>query len=935
MTNTLSVSNAEELESALASAKGGDTIALAGGDYGHLKLWDVKQAFIKYDAPVTITSADPGDMASFSEVVINGGKNIVFDSIVFDYQFDSSDSIKARPFEIKSSEGIAFRNSVFSGDVAQGISASRDGLGTAFGLSVRDSSDIAVEGTEFATWSHAALFSNIDGLVVRGNDIHDIRSDGLDFVSVRSAVIEDNYLHDFRDHVDSTSHRDMIQFWTNGTDKPSTDIVIRGNTLDIGEGSWTQSIFMRNEEVDTGRAGAEMFYRNLLIEDNVIHNAHGHGITVGTTDGLTIRGNTILRAEGEMHGLTGTVTTPKMKVSTGSQNVAIEDNITGAITGFEGQADWAMGNNVLVQPSEYLDHFITSSLATVDGANNFVARPDSDIENARAGASSTLLDDAPAKVAPKFDVSSSAEDTHTLIFDAGLTMGPVGIVSGKEADFIWSFGDGSTAKGPLVQHEFEDAGCYDVSLQVIMKDGTAAQVSYEVGISGDDILSFDQKTGQFKTMDYGADVLLDADGASMSQADGEMALRLGTDGVQASVARSHLSKFAGTDNFEMSMTLKADTGGEPWGEVARFHESFGIYIDQSGTLKVNLYPEDGSRPQLVSVGVRLNDGAAHDITIKYDGVAGEAQLVIDGTVNTSKAISGALGGGGWDLTFGNPSGKKNFEGELSAFSLSAESTDFPIHAGTGIPDAGPVPADPIVTPDIPEPEVPAQSDETDGAETAPPTPPQEEDSGDAGPLLLGGYKLDIASVETSSDIEVVGDAHVTGTGRDRALSFDGEGDSVALGRLTEFEASQRLAFTVDFTNDDTDGEGQRLVWNHLKLGLTLKDDGLHAHVGNDDKHFSKGFKVEGLGLDDGKKHSATVMVDAQADRLQIVVDDVLVFEETETDFDFVGAGGREWGWSLGTAWTSGFEGEVHGFEVTDAFDFVETAPVQEDPMLAI
>ena len=87
----------------------------------------------------------------------------------------------------------------------------------------------------------------------------------------------------------------MIQFWTNGTTSPSTNITISENFLDSGNGEWTQSIFMRNEAVDSQGAGTEMFYQNVLIENNVIYNAHTHGITVGEADGLIIRNNTILQ----------------------------------------------------------------------------------------------------------------------------------------------------------------------------------------------------------------------------------------------------------------------------------------------------------------------------------------------------------------------------------------------------------------------------------------------------------------------------------------------------------------------------------------------------------------------------------------------------------------------------------------------------------------
>ena len=104
-----------------------------------------------------------------------------------------------------------------------------------------------------------------------------------------------NHFFDFDTAADSDDHGDMIQFWTAGTSRPSTNITIRGNVLNSGRGGWTQSIFIRNEMVDTGRAGDDMFYRNITIEDNVIYNAHAHGISVGETHGLIIRNNTILR----------------------------------------------------------------------------------------------------------------------------------------------------------------------------------------------------------------------------------------------------------------------------------------------------------------------------------------------------------------------------------------------------------------------------------------------------------------------------------------------------------------------------------------------------------------------------------------------------------------------------------------------------------------
>uniref|UniRef100_UPI003A958871 hypothetical protein n=1 Tax=Kordiimonas sp. TaxID=1970157 RepID=UPI003A958871 len=163
--------------------------------------------------------------------------------------------------------------------------------------------------------------------------------------------------------------------------------------------------------------------------------------------------------------------------------------------------------------------------------------------------------------------------------------------------------------------------------------------------------------------------------------------------------------------------------------------------------------------------------------------------------------------------------------------------------------------------------------------------------------------------------------------------FDGKRDFVELGRLTEFENSQEIAFSVDFTSDNTTNRAERLVWNHEKIGLSLEGGGVRVHVGNTASKFDEGFLVTGLGLNDGNQHSATVMVNAETDRLQIIVDDVLVLDKEDTDFNFVGAGGHEWGWSLGTSWNRWFEGEVYDFQVSDDFNFVEQVS-DEDMILA-
>lgn len=894
------VSDSAGLYEALSKATGGDTIKLAAGDYGSLILNTNSGFDFTYDGAVTITSEDPADQASFSKMVIHGGRNITFEDITFDYEFNSEDPVWHRPFEVSNSENITIRDSVFLGDVAEGVSNTRDGFGYAYGLFVRGGENIILENNEFTSWELGAYFNDIDGLTVSQNEFHDLRRDGVNLSDVRSVLIEGNHFHSFRDHPDSTSHRDFIQFWTTGTSRPNTDIVIRENILDIGEGSWTQSIFMRNEEVDTGRAGEEMFYQNVLIEENVIHNGHTHGITVGETAGLTIRNNSVLHAKSEMHGLEGVVTIPNINIKPASTSVAIEGNITGGITGYENQPGWTVDGNAIIQPAGYFEAFVTSSLDAVAGAHNFVALPGGLIETLQAGATRTQFDDAPDILTPQFQVHSDLASSHVLILDASLTVGPLGLVSESDADFLWSFGDGSTAEGRIVKHEYASPGHHDVTLTVAAKDGTTAQAQFTAGIVGDDVLQFDAQAGLFEVQAYGEETALDGSGLPLQNtADGHV-LKLGGEGTQASIAASELSQFFGTDSFALSMSLKADSATS-WGEVARIHMSFIVSVDQSGNLWLELFTDNGSRVRWASEGVSVNDGAVHDVKIGFDGKAGVAEIVIDGQPFMIDNVLGALGGDARDLVFGNPWNQKNFDGELGAFDLNASSKDYPVLQGPIEPYTGE--SDPSEQPDKDECALPGQDN----------------------------YAADFAAL---SDAQLKGGAQVLTIENDSFVVLDGRKDYVDIGRLEMAESTDQLSFSVDFSKAQADQGHMRLVWNHDTIGLKLTADGLAIRIGLEDGSFSKvkAIRINSLGLDDTETHQVVVLADAAADHLQVILDGELVLDRQDLDIEFPSTVGNEQGWTLGTNRKPDFYGEIYDFHVDASAEFM--LPADDSSLVA-
>ncbi|MGY9046359.1 hypothetical protein P775_05695 [Puniceibacterium antarcticum] len=336
-----------ELAQTLSNAMQGGVLLLAGGDYGKLSLRDVRASD---GSPLVLRSADPANPARFSGMTLRDVHNVLLENLVFDYTFREGDALSLRPFEIIRSSGVTIRNTVFDGDLARNRIQADDGFPTAFGLSVRQVSAFTLENTEIRTFYRGIVVSESGDITVRGNDLHDIRMDGMNFAQVEQVLIENNHIHDFARSLTSKDHADMIQFWTASTTAPSQHIVIRDNILNSGHGWYTQSIFMRNELVDTGRAGAEMFYRDVTIANNVILNAHAHGITIGETDGLTITNNSLLRnARSEGAKDHRSLWTPRISVAASSRNVTVARNVMSRIVGFENQGDWSLMRNLEIQ----------------------------------------------------------------------------------------------------------------------------------------------------------------------------------------------------------------------------------------------------------------------------------------------------------------------------------------------------------------------------------------------------------------------------------------------------------------------------------------------------------------------------------------------------------------------------------------------------------
>lgn len=671
----LTVSTAAQLRSALSSASGGDTILLASGNYGHLGLTPRDGIDVTFPANVTIASANPQSPAIITGLDLRGGENITFKDITFDYTFEGGPT-HTRPFHVTGSENIAFRNCTFDGDVARGVSEAADGYGYGIGLSINTSSGVVVDGCEFFDFHRGAVFGRVTDLKVTNNDIHSLRMDGLNFGQVTNVLIEDNLIHNFKRSPIANDHADMIQFWTNGATYPSSNVVIRNNHLDIGAGSPSQSIFMRNDQVDRGLAGEEMFYRNILIENNVIVNSHAHGITVGETAGLIIRNNTVLHDDGAAaDGSDPAVNIPRINVSDNATNVTITQNMTSDINGWKGQPGWTVGSNLLVQnqdplgPGYYGDLFLASTLdLNADRLHEFQIIPGSLADQKTIGASATL-EKSSAGLDVAFHVTQPASgDESTRIFDATFSTYngkplPAGTI------YQWTFSDGTKMTGAVVNHTFSESGPQDATLTVRLPIGSIGTADADLVVQDKTLVEM-TSDGRFLVSDDGFDTIIARQTLSGQAASTQTGLQLGGTGAVATVGHTYIDALFGVDEFRFSLSLDADTANAQ-GEVFRIHGSMITSVNSNGEFVVRLFSTDGTNTVLTSTGKRVNDQAEHDIDITLDN--GTVSLWVDGKLASERSFDGQLRDyGGRSLTFGNAWGRQNFDGDLTAFEISLE-----------------------------------------------------------------------------------------------------------------------------------------------------------------------------------------------------------------------------------------------------------------------
>lgn len=441
-----------ELDQALASIGPRGEIVLTGDVYEGLTLYDARHPFAAEYQDLVIRADDHGPPPTIRRMSLSGARNIRLSGVRFEP--GPLTSTRDKPYQALRVSGLVIVDSAFVGPHGLDGDAAFGALG--FGLVVRGATGLKLLNCAFRMFHRAVVISMSSDVQIVGSRFTEMSSDGVNLEEVADVTIAGNHFSDFAKPPGQTYHQDFLQLWSVNAKTPSRDILVEDNFFSSGRGDSTQSIFLRNERVDSYDGGDAMFYRDLTIRNNVIHNGHLHGITVGETVGLTIVGNTLVQNFREDEDRP--VNTPAINIRRASRDVRIEGNILAKPLG-PVEASWsAAGNRSLQMRDPLAPEYIGSALRN-PLARGAAAPADFEVIDGGPGADVRRL--AGART-PLLHIRAEIEGDGTGAFGLGdaASGGPA------QAAAVWFVDGGEVGAGPTLRHRFSGAGRHTVAAEV-------------------------------------------------------------------------------------------------------------------------------------------------------------------------------------------------------------------------------------------------------------------------------------------------------------------------------------------------------------------------------------------------------------------------------------------------------------------------------------
>lgn len=602
---TITVSNSAQLTSALKQAAGGDTIQLATGNYG-----DFSFSGKTFSSEVTIISQDASKPATFNTMSLSSVGNLTIDSIFVDFTPTAESLDHHSGLRVRDGTNITITNSVFEGGVSP-----VDGLLIGRGIAVLGGENIVITNNDVSQFRRGILTSDIDGLNVSYNHVHENRTTTLSGGDVRNVLIEGNHLESSspNNFGGAGDHGDFIHYWTMPDQVgPSTNFVIRNNFIEQGTGTGLLGIYLDNNSNPQG-------FTKVLIENNVIHNSNGQGMRLEDVNGGIVRNNTLLQSTGDYH------TAPRIRVEDGSKNIVLENNIVSNTTVGKG-FDNAAANNIVERGTIVVQHDSAAE-------PNYVGK---------------LFANLPISNGNLADLQKIP---GALPANAGANLTPGMLVAGNDTGGATGGGD-STGGGSTGG---TDSG-----------GGTGGSIGGGVVVTppvlDDYMLDFVKLIGTSQ-LQGNAKVVTTPDGP---------VLRF--DGAGDYVKLGRLTQFEKSQELSVSIEYEKDVAGGGEDRLVWNHKKLGVSVVDDGLL-VRVGTADGKFTPIVIKNLGLNDTDKHQITVMVDAATDRIQVVVDDklVLDNDDLDFQLMGAGGreWGWSLGTNWGR-DLDGDISDFSIEGD-----------------------------------------------------------------------------------------------------------------------------------------------------------------------------------------------------------------------------------------------------------------------
>lgn len=348
----LRAGDAGELARVLARCSGGETVALAGGDWEPVTLEG-----LRFDPPVTLRAETPDAPPVLPRLALRDCAGLELRALHFAYRFQPGQEWRETPFAVSGCRAVSFTGCVFRGDTGAGSARGVDITGAPWGNGprLRDCTDSHLVRCRITGFRQGAVVAQSAGCSIQGCRIEANGNDNVRLVEIRDMLVEGNYLGQQASHPDEPFHNDHIHHFNNNATTPSERVTIRRNLLYSAR--------------DAVRDSAGMMLQNYIdaplkdwtVAENVVIGRAQHGISLWPVEGAVVRHNTLIRwhttGRDEPDRKSWRQDTPRINIRKGSRGVLLEGNITPVELLWRDSQVTNRGN-VVIPPERYASAFL-------------------------------------------------------------------------------------------------------------------------------------------------------------------------------------------------------------------------------------------------------------------------------------------------------------------------------------------------------------------------------------------------------------------------------------------------------------------------------------------------------------------------------------------------------------------------------------------------